>query len=387
MAMDKLLARGQLFLLVLAALYVALLGLLTVPYFQRHAIFFHAVRWPLRAEFDNPVKYGLPASRSLNVQVETGDKLRLGAWLILPPSESKKTSLFDGPPSEAEISESLSESPTVLFFHGNAATRAIPLRVLHCSKFATRFRANVLAIDYRGFGDSEGDPSEEGLITDARAAWDWVVSRGAKPENILLVGLSLGTGVVSGFAAELAKEDVRPRGIVLLSPFRSIKSLLPEYRLFSAIPVLQPLEFFPPLQELFAKFLVTKFNTSETLPTIKATILLAHSKDDFDVPHAHSRTLFESFLEELLPPAPSLPSSHSDMKTFDWIAFKTASDERLARKLALVDRQEIPGFAIVHRLNRTSDSGEVIFVEASYGGHNRIGTQDSLIDLLQFTFF
>ncbi|KAL5482707.1 hypothetical protein ACEPAI_9301 [Sanghuangporus weigelae] len=384
--MDKLLARGQTFLLALAALYVALLGLLTIPYFQRHAIFFHAVRWPLHAEFDKPVKYGLPASRTLNVQVETSDNLKLGAWLILPPSESK-SSLFDGRPSEAEISESLSERPTVLFFHGNAATRAIPLRVLHCSKFATRFRANVLAIDYRGFGDSEGVPSEEGLIADARAAWDWAVNRGAKPENILLVGLSLGTGVVSGFAAELAKEDVRPRGIVLLSPFRSIRSLLPEYRIFSAIPVLQPLEFFPPLQDLFARFLVTKFNTSETLPTIKAPILLAHSKDDFAVPHAHSRTLFESFLEEFLPPAPSLPNSHSDMRTLDWTAFKTANDERLARKSALVDRQEIPGFAIVHRLNRTNDSGEVIFVEASHGGHNRIGIQDSLLDLLHFAFF
>ncbi|KAL5501582.1 hypothetical protein ACEPAH_8842 [Sanghuangporus vaninii] len=384
--MDKLLARSQLFLLALAALYVTLLGLLTIPYFQRHAIFFHAVRWPLRAEFDNPVKYGLPASRSRNVQVETSDKLKLGAWLILPPSESK-SSLFDGPPGEAEISESLSERPTVLLFHGNAATRAVPFRVLHCSKFATRFRANVLAIDYRGFGDSEGVPSEEGLITDARAVWDWVVSRGAKPENILLVGMSLGTGVVSSFGAELAKEDVRPRGIVLLSPFRSIKSLLPEYRLFSAIPVLQPLEIFPPLQEFFANFLVTNFNTSETLPTIKAPILLAHSKDDFVVPYAHSRTLFDRFLEEFLPPVPSLPSSHSDMRTFDWTAFKTANDERLARKSALVNRQEIPGFAIVHRLNRTNNSGEVIFVEASYGGHERIGLQDSLIDFLYSTFF
>ena len=66
--------------------------------------------------------------------------------------------------------------------------------------------ANVLAIDYRGFGDSEGHPSEQGLVSDARAAWEWAINNGAKPNEILLVGLSLGTGVASSLGAELAAE-------------------------------------------------------------------------------------------------------------------------------------------------------------------------------------
>jgi abhydrolase domain-containing protein 12 len=64
----------------------------------------------------------------------------------------------------------------------------------------------VLAIDYRGFADSTGTPSKEGLVVDARAALDWVVERGAKAEEVLIVGLSLGTGVVSALGAELARE-------------------------------------------------------------------------------------------------------------------------------------------------------------------------------------
>ena len=71
--------------------------------------------------------------------------------------------------------------------------------------YAARFSVNVLAVDYRGFGDSEGYPSEPGLITDASAAWDWAINNGAKPDD-LLVGLSLGIGVVSALGAELARE-------------------------------------------------------------------------------------------------------------------------------------------------------------------------------------
>ena len=143
----------------------------------------------------------------MNLQIETRDNINLGAWLILPPSESKDLlQPFDGPPGEADIQKSLSSRPTVRFFHGNAATRAVSFRVQHSSTYATRFEANVLAIDYRGFGESEGTPSEEGLIIDARAAWDWVIARGAKPDDVLLLGMSLGTGVVSGLGAELARE-------------------------------------------------------------------------------------------------------------------------------------------------------------------------------------
>lgn len=123
----------------------------------------------------------------------------------MPPTVNEDP--FSESPSEEVILDSLRSRPTILFFHGNAATRAVHFRVQHCTTYATRLDANVLAIDYRGFGDSEGYPSEQGLILDARAAWDWAVNNGAKPDNILLVGLSLGTGVASALDAELATES------------------------------------------------------------------------------------------------------------------------------------------------------------------------------------
>lgn len=111
----------------------------------------------------------------------------------------------------------LKSRPTVLFFHGNAATRAFSTRILYYQAFTSRLGANVLAIDYRGFGDSTGEPSEPGLITDGRAAWDWLIEQGAKEGDIAIVGHSLGTGVASQLGAQLEDDGIKPRGIVLLS--------------------------------------------------------------------------------------------------------------------------------------------------------------------------
>jgi pimeloyl-ACP methyl ester carboxylesterase len=121
----------------------------------------------------------------------------------------------------------LAERPTILYFHGNvrslctkssillksqAANRAAPHRVRGYSAYSN-LDCNVLAVDYRGFGDSTGTPSEKGLIKDARTVWDFVIrhdsGHGIKAEGdrgVILIGQSLGTGVVAGLAGQLAKE-------------------------------------------------------------------------------------------------------------------------------------------------------------------------------------
>ena len=115
------------------------------------------------------------------------------------------------------MQEALKRYPTILFFHGNAGTRAFSVRVQYYKAFTSRLRANVLAIDYRGFAESSGEPSEAGLVRDGRAAWDWLISQGAKQEDILIMGHSLGTGVTSQLGAQLDEEGINHRGLVLLS--------------------------------------------------------------------------------------------------------------------------------------------------------------------------
>lgn len=65
--------------------------------------------------------------------------------------------------------------------------------------------ANVIAIDYRGFGDSDGVPTEAGLVKDARAAWDWIKARSGD-QKVMVMGQSLGTGVAAKLTEDLVLE-------------------------------------------------------------------------------------------------------------------------------------------------------------------------------------
>ncbi|MDZ7749498.1 MAG: alpha/beta hydrolase [Halofilum sp. (in: g-proteobacteria)] len=109
-------------------------------------------------------------------------------------------------------------APVVLFLHGNAGNiggRVESLQQLH------EAGAAVLIIDYRGYGDSTGRPTEAGTYRDARAAWDWLTrARGMPPGRIVIFGRSLGGPI----AAHLARA-VRPAGLVLEFTFTSMPAL------------------------------------------------------------------------------------------------------------------------------------------------------------------
>ena len=88
----------------------------------------------------------------------------------------------------------------VLFFHGNAGNAADRLeraKILH-----DRFGLDVFLVDYRGYGRSDGSPSEAGLERDARAIYEAARARGFPPERIVPFGESLGSAVAVGLAAE-----------------------------------------------------------------------------------------------------------------------------------------------------------------------------------------
>ncbi len=212
------------------------------------------------------------AFKTHNVRIKTPDKETLGAWFTFsdPFYAAHKANLLSSSNSSTSPSSSdelirtaLRTHPTILFLHGNGGTRVLPSRVHHYQAFASRLRANVFAPDYRGYGDSTGAPSEAGLGLDARASWDWLRSHGAAPENVLVVGNSLGTAVavqlVSALEAEQSlggndeqsgKEEgvssrEKPRGVVLLAPFSSVETLLDTYYIAGIVPLFAPIRTFP----------------------------------------------------------------------------------------------------------------------------------------------
>ncbi|MGD9723241.1 MAG: alpha/beta hydrolase [Pirellulales bacterium] len=104
----------------------------------------------------------------------------------------------------------------VLFAHGNGGNITHRIDILDALPHA--LGASVLAFDYRGYGRSDGHPSEAGVLADARAARRWLAKRaGVAESQIVLMGESLGGAVV----VDLAAED-GARGLVLESTFTSL---------------------------------------------------------------------------------------------------------------------------------------------------------------------
>ena len=99
----------------------------------------------------------------------------------------------------------------MLYLHGNAASRLASKRLLLARLASSgELNMNVLAIDYRGFADSSKHiaPTEEGLVDDARSAWDWLTEmKGVPASQIVVVGHSLGTGVASALVGDRLARD------------------------------------------------------------------------------------------------------------------------------------------------------------------------------------
>ncbi|MEZ6034101.1 MAG: alpha/beta fold hydrolase [Planctomycetaceae bacterium] len=108
----------------------------------------------------------------------------------------------------------------IIFFHGNGSHRA---RRTSWYELCRSFDADVLAIDYRGYGDSDGKPSETALTQDAAATWKHATEvLKFHPSQIIIVGESLGGGVSVKLASTICQQGQAPAGLVLVSTFSSM---------------------------------------------------------------------------------------------------------------------------------------------------------------------
>jgi uncharacterized protein len=164
----------------------------------------------------------------------------------------------------------------VLYCHGNAGN--ISHRLGACGALLDT-GVNVLLFDYRGYGRSEGRPSEEGTYLDGQAAYRWLKQRGFAPPHILAFGESLGGAV----AVELALRE-RLCGIVLQSSFTSIPDVGAD--LFPWLPV---------------RWLATIFYDSRSkLGKVKVPVMVMHSRSDRLVGFHHAQANYASANEPKL---------------------------------------------------------------------------------------
>jgi uncharacterized protein len=178
--------------------------------------------------------------------IQTADGQKLNAWYIAP-AENK---------------------PVFLFFHGQGG---------RLNQLANRFRMltgngeGLLAVAYRGYNGSTGEPSEDGLHMDADAAYKMLTDMGTRPERIIVVGESLGTGVAVALAAKSLVG-----GLVLDAPYTSTADLA--FRRFPYFPVHFIME--------------DQFRSDLLIGQIKVPVLMLHGSADKIVPIEFGRRLF-----------------------------------------------------------------------------------------------
>lgn len=158
-------------------------------------------------------------------------------------------------------------APTLLYLHGNAGNLAERSDLL---QYFAELGANVLALDYRGYGQSEGVPSEAGLYADVRAAYAWLRELTPAP-RIVVLGESLGGGP----ACELAVSEP-VGGLILLATFTSVPDMAAH--------------FYPWLP---TRWLVrTRFDNLSKVARVRAPKLFVHSRMDEVVPFEMGQRLF-----------------------------------------------------------------------------------------------
>jgi len=262
-----------------------------------HLLFFPD---PLPEELASPGAHGIAGEE---VRIATEDGVHLHGWWVparVEGSARAEDAARDGSPAGAEGAaraasgsgasgsgaaggEVSSDGAAVLYLHGNAghvADRAPVAAAL------ARRGLDVLLIDYRGYGRSEGRPSEPGLLLDGRAAYRHLVSeRGRSPRRVVVAGHSLGGAVASRVAAEAGEERNAPDGagpaaLVATSTFRSVPAV--GRRVYGWLP-----------DRTFRGWPTNRFPAEEWIRRVAAPILVACGGRDAVIPKEETRALFE----------------------------------------------------------------------------------------------
>ncbi|TFK23981.1 BEM46 family protein [Coprinopsis marcescibilis] len=244
-------------------------------YGQNYLIYPSAFPSGSRTEVANPGQFGIPYQ---NLELKTSDDILLRCYLL-----PQRIELSDHPDaSHLEVKyetedELIASRPTVIMFHGNGGNHGhrIPLAKI----FYMRMRCNVLMMSYRGYGLSEGSPSEQGLQIDAQTALDFLLTTPVFSKSpIILYGQSIGGAVSIDLAS---RNPTKISALILENTFTSLPSLIPH-----ALPVLSSVSF----------LCHQKWDSINKIPLIPATtpILMLSGMQDEVVPKEHMRALWEA---------------------------------------------------------------------------------------------
>jgi len=229
-------------------LTLAVLGygfLLIFLYFYQNRLLY-LPNLPSRAVERLPSAVGLPYEP---VDLLTSDNIHLDSWFIPAPEQRG----------------------VILFCHGNAGNishRLDSLLLFHKLGFST------LIFDYRGYGSSQGHPSEAGTYLDVEAAWQYLTTkRSVASSRIILFGRSLGAAI----AVHQASVD-KPGALIVESSFTSVPDMAAKLYPFLPVRWLSRLDY----------------NVQQRLQRVTCPVLVVHSRDDEIIPFRHGQALYET---------------------------------------------------------------------------------------------
>ena len=233
-----------------AAVVVYLLILVLLRLFEPRLIYFPGQQRSLVAP---PARLRLPVER---VELPTEDSVKLVGWVIPAPADSIGLWL--------------------VVCHGNAGNLSEFDRPLHYAGLR-QLGLNLLAFDYRGYGESGGAPSEQGLYRDADAAYRFLrETRGVAAERIVVFGHSLGSAIAIDLASRVP-----------------VAGLIVEGALTSAVDRGQELYPYIPVRRLAR----SQFGSIDKVGGIAVPKLFLHATLDEVIPLAHGRRLFDAARE------------------------------------------------------------------------------------------
>ncbi|KAK6306848.1 hypothetical protein J4Q44_G00219960 [Coregonus suidteri] len=297
-------------ILLQCTVYISLPVILCLfPWILGHVVCSHWLRLPYLVDLASPAELSL--NHTLNFYLSPEEGISLGVWHTVPDSQWQKAQ-GSGP---EWYSETLGDdSPVIIYLHGNVGSRAIHHRV-ELVKILSAAGYHVLSLDYRGYGDSSGEPSEVGMTSDAIYLYQWVKTR-SRTSEVCLWGHSLGTGVATNAAVkiqeqakELARErardlrdiklaDLEPSyavdGVILEAPYTNMEEEVASH------PLSMLYQYLPGFESILHHIMQRNnmvFANDENLKTLTTRVLFLHAEDDNVVPFYMGQKLYQIALQ------------------------------------------------------------------------------------------
>ncbi|XP_059373705.1 lysophosphatidylserine lipase ABHD12-like [Carassius carassius] len=236
-------------------------------------------------DLSRPSDIGL--NHTINMYLTPEQGVRVGVWHTVPEHRWKEAQGKDLDWYEKALGDG---SPIFIYLHGNGGNRSAQHRI-GIANVLSAVGYHVLVMDYRGFGDSNGEPTEAGLCTDVLHLYHWVKARSGN-SLVCVWGHSLGSGVASTTAVKLLEQGKEFNGIILEGAFLNARM---ETNKLTEHPFTWFYWKFPYIQYLLFNPLKNKdlnLPTDKNLQKIRTPLMILHAEDDHLVPFASAQEIY-----------------------------------------------------------------------------------------------